>query len=227
MKVLIFGASGMIGQGVLRECLLHPDVTAVLTIARSPAGESHAKLREIVHGDFTDFSPLEPDLSGLDACFFCLGISSVGMNEADYRRVTFDVAMSAARALVARSPGMTFVFVSGSGADSSEKGTVMWARIKGMTENAVLRFPFKAAYVFRPGFVQPRHGITSKTNWYRVFYALTGPIYPLVNALAPQYITTTDQIGLAMIHIVRRGYAKRVLENRDINALAEERSNGA
>lgn len=210
----------MIGQGVLRECLLHPDVTSVLTIVRSPIGESHAKLREIVHKDFEDFSTLEGQLSGLDACFFCLGISSVGMNEADYRRVTFDMATAVARTLVQCSPGMTFVFVSGSGADSSEKGPVMWARVKGMTENAILGMPFKASYVFRPGYVQPMHGIKSKTKVYRFLYALIAPLYPFLNAVAPRYVTTTETIGLAMIHLVQRGAPKRILENGDINALA-------
>jgi uncharacterized protein YbjT (DUF2867 family) len=150
VNVVLFGATGMVGQGVLRECLQDPSVERVLAIGRSAAGQRHDKLRELVVRDFADFSSIERDLSGYDACFFCLGITSAGMSEADYRRVTYDIAMAAARALVKLNPGMTFIFVSGAGADSSEKGRVMWARVKGQTENALLALPFKGVYVFRP-----------------------------------------------------------------------------
>src|SRR5262245_38388305 len=159
MNVVIFGATGMIGQGVLRECLIDPHVTRVLTVGRAPTGKRHYKLLEIVHANLLDLSSIEPDLAGFDACFFCLGISSAGMREPDYRRITHDRPLAAAQALLQRSPGATFVYVSGLGADSSEKGALMWARVKGQAENALQRMPFKAVYVIRPGFVQPLHGI--------------------------------------------------------------------
>src|ERR1700722_9569703 len=153
MRVILFGATGMIGQGVLRECLLDPGVEAVLSIGRRASGVTNAKLREIVHADLTDLSAIEGELGGYDACFFCLGISSAGMSEADYRRVTYDVTLAAAQAIQKRSPDLTFVYVSGTGTDSTEKGRTMWARVKGATENAILAMPFKASYMFRPGYI--------------------------------------------------------------------------
>ena len=207
----------MVGQGVLRECLQDPSVERVLTIGRSAAGQRHDKLRELVVRDFADFSSIERDLSGYDACFFCLGITSAGMSEADYRRVTYDIAMAAARALVQLNPGMTFIFVSGAGADSSEKGRVMWARVKGQTENALLALPFKGVYVFRPAAIQPLNGIRSKTAWINAAYAVLSPLYPVFKALFPKYVTTTKAVGRAMINVARRGAPQRVLENQDIN----------
>ncbi len=212
----------MIGQGVLRECLLAPDVERVLAIVRSATGQRHEKLREIVHEDFFDFSAIEPELTGLDACFFCLGVSSAGMTEESYRRVTYDLTMAAAEPLVKLNPGLTFIYVSGAGTDSTERGRVMWARVKGEIENALLRLPFKAAYMFRPGFIQPLHGIISKTKLYRAFYAVTGPIFPLLRRF-PKYVTTTEQLGRAMIEVARRGFPKRVLESADINSLTTRR----
>jgi uncharacterized protein YbjT (DUF2867 family) len=210
----------MVGQGVLRECLLDASVERVLAIGRSAAGQRHDKLRELVVKDFADFSAIERDLSGYDACFFCLGITSAGMSEADYRRVTYDIALAAARALVKLNPAMTFIFVSGAGADTSEKGRVMWARVKGQTENALLALPFKGVYVFRPGAIQPLHGIRSKTTWINAAYAVLGPLYPVLKALFPKYVTTTELVGQAMINVARRGGPKRVLENQDINRAA-------
>ena len=207
----------MVGQGVLRECLQDPSVERVLAIGRSAAGQRHDKLRELVVRDFADFSSIERDLSGYDACFFCLGITSAGMSEADYRRVTYDIAMAAARALVKVNPGMTFIFVSGAGADSSEKGRVMWARVKGQTENALLALPFKGVYVFRPAAIQPLHGIRSTTAWINAAYTVFGPLYPVLKALFPKYVTTTEAVGRAMINVARRGAPQRVLENQDIN----------
>jgi uncharacterized protein YbjT (DUF2867 family) len=218
MNVLLFGATGMVGQGVLRECLLDPDVQSVLSIGRSATGQRHPKLRELIHRDFLDFSPIENQLSG-DACFFCLGVSSAGMKEADYRRVTYDFTMAAARTLARLNPNMTFVYVSGMGTDSSERGRTMWARVKGKTENALLRLPFKAACMFRPGVIVPLHGIKSKTKVYRIFYALTGPVLPLLNAAFPKYVTTTEQVGRAMLKIAKQGATKSVLENSDINEI--------
>jgi uncharacterized protein YbjT (DUF2867 family) len=219
MNALIFGATGMIGQGVLRECLLDPDVSIVLTVGRSATGQKHEKLRELVHADLLDFSAVEFQLEGFDACFFCLGVTSAGLTEEQYRRVTYDIAMAAARTLVKLNPGMTFVFVSGTGTDSTESGRTMWARVKGKTENALLRLPFKAAYMFRPAFIQPLHGIQSKTKSYRFFYAVSGPIFPILKKLFPKYMTTTEQLGRAMIKVVKHGAPKQVLEAEDINRL--------
>jgi uncharacterized protein YbjT (DUF2867 family) len=220
MRVILFGATGMVGQAALRECLLDPGVERVLTVGRSPTGQTHEKLRELVHADLTDYSSISAQLAGYDACFFCLGISSAGMSEADYRRVTVDIAVAAARALVQASPGMTFVFVSGRGADATGKSRTMWARVKGEAENAILALPFKAAYVFRPAFIRPMHGITSRTRSYRVLYAIIRPIVPLVAALVPDQVTTTERIGRAMLNVVRYGAPKRTLESPGINTAA-------
>jgi uncharacterized protein YbjT (DUF2867 family) len=219
MKVILFGATGMVGQGVLRECLLDPEVEHLLTIGRSATGKQNAKLREVVHKDFLDFSAIEGELSGYDACFFCLGVSSVGMPEAEYARVTYGYAMAAAQTLVRLNPGMTFEYISGAGTDGSEKGRSMWARVKGKAENALMRLPFKAVYVLRPGYIQPMHGIKSKTGLYRGLYTVMAAVYPVLKAGLPAYVTTTEQLGRAMIVIANRGAAKRVLENRDINAI--------
>jgi uncharacterized protein YbjT (DUF2867 family) len=219
MKVLIFGATGMVGQGVLRECLLDPDVSEVLTIGRNATGQSHARLREIVHADLTDYTAIEPQLPGFDACFFCLGIASAGMSEADYRRITYDIALAAARTLVRLNPAMVFVYVSGASTDSSEEGRWMWARVKGATENAIMRLPFRASYMFRPGAIQPLHGIRSKTRLYRVIYGLTAPLLPLLQRWLPDSITTTEQIGKAMLKVAKDGAPRPILENADINRL--------
>ncbi len=219
MNVLLFGASGMVGQGVLHECLLDPEVQNILSIGRSVTGQRHQKLRELVHEDFLDFSTLEAELSGFDACFFCLGVSSAGMTEERYHRVTYDITMAAAQTLLKLNPEMTFIYVSGMGTDSTERGRVMWARVKGKTENALLRLPFKAQYMFRPAFIQPLHGIRSKTKLYRALYAILGPVYPLVRMLFPKYVTTTEQVGRAMIKVAKQGAPKSVLENWDINSI--------
>jgi uncharacterized protein YbjT (DUF2867 family) len=224
MNVVLFGATGMIGQGVLRECLLDPGVDAVLAVVRTPPTTAHAKLRALVHENFLDYSATADDLSGFDACFFCLGVSSAGMTEAEYRRVSYDVPLAAARALVSRNSGMTFIFLSGMGADSTGRGPLMWARVKGQAENELLALPFKAAYVFRPAFVQPMHGIQSRTRLYRALYAVGAPLFPLWKRLMPKYVTTTEQIGRAMLAVARHGAPTRVLENADINAAAAAHS---
>ncbi len=216
MKAIIFGATGMVGQGVLRECLLDPDVESVLSIGRSPTGQQNAKLREIVHKDLSDYSSIEQYLGGYDACFWCLGVTSAGLSESEYTRMTHDFTVAAAQTLARLNPSMTFVFVSGAGADSSEKSRTMWARVKGKAENAVLRMPFKASYVFRPAFIQPLHGIQSRTKLYRVLLVVFAPFYPLWKVLLPNYVTTTEQLGRAMIKVARQGAPKRVLESRDI-----------
>ncbi len=219
MRVILFGATGMVGQGVLRECLLDPGVERVLAVGRSATPQREEKLHDLVVANFLDFSAVERELSGYDACFFCLGITSAGMTEADYRRVTYDFALAAAQTLVRINPEMTFVFVSGAGADSTGRGRVMWARVKGQTENALLALPLKGVYVFRPAAIQPLHGIRSKTSWINAAYAVLGPLYPVFKRLVPDYVTTTEQIGRAMLVVARRGAPKRVLENADINRL--------
>jgi uncharacterized protein YbjT (DUF2867 family) len=217
MKVILFGATGMVGQGVLRECLLDAGVESVLVVGRSATGQRHARLREILHDNFFDLSGLESQLAGYDACFFCLGVSSVGMSEERYRHMTYDLTMAAATALAKLNPGMVFVYVTGRGTDSSEHGRLMWARIKGKTENDLLKLPFKAAYMFRPAGIQPLHGIRSKTAWYQAVYVAAAPLLTLLHRVAPTYVTTTEQVGRAMIKVARDGYPKRVLESEDIN----------
>jgi uncharacterized protein YbjT (DUF2867 family) len=221
MKVILFGASGMVGQGVLRECLLDQNIEGVLAVGRSPVGQQHEKLDELVRSDVTDLAAVEDRLRDYDACFFCLGVSSASMKEADYRRVTYDLTIAVAQTLARLNPGMTFIYVSGMGTDSTETGRVMWARVKGETENALRRLPFKAAYMFRPGIIQPLHGIKSKTRIYRIFYAVSGPLLTLIRKLRPRWVTTTEQVGRAMIRVGMRGAPRFALENQDINNLAE------
>jgi uncharacterized protein YbjT (DUF2867 family) len=220
MNVVIFGATGMIGQGVLRECLLDSGVPLVKTVGRTATGVQHPKLREVVHRDLWNYSSIEMELSGLDACFFCLGVSAAGMQEADYEHVTYGITMAATESLSRLNPQMTFIYVSGAGTDSSEQGRMMWARVKGRTENALMRLPFKAAYMFRPGFIQPLHAIRSRTTAYRVFYVLTKPVLPMLRRAFPDHILTTEQIGRAMLAVARQGAPKRILESRDIRAMA-------
>jgi uncharacterized protein YbjT (DUF2867 family) len=219
MNVILFGATGMVGQGVLRECLLDDGVRKVLTVGRAATGQQHPKLRELVHKDLFDYSAVADQLKGFDACFFCLGVSSAGMTEAQYHRVTYDLTLAAAETLVRLNPGMTFIYVSGAGTDSTERGRSMWARVKGKTENALLRLPFKSAYMFRPGGIQPLHGIKSKTPLYRILYSAAGPLLPVLKKLFPNQITTTEQVGRAMIKAARHGAGKRVLETEDINRI--------
>jgi uncharacterized protein YbjT (DUF2867 family) len=209
----------MVGPGVLRECLLDPDVDSVLAVVRNASLPQHDNLREIVHQDVYDLAPIEDRLSGYHACFFCLGVSSVGMKEEMYRRVTYDLTVSAARTLANLNPTMTFIYVSGAGTDSTERGRSMWARVKGRTENALLQMRFKAVFLFRPAYIQPLHGIRSKTRWYGAAYALMRPLYPLWKVLFPNYVTTTECVGRAMLNVTKRGFPKPVLENRDINRM--------
>ena len=221
MKVLLFGATGMVGQGALRECLLDPDVESVLAVVRSATGQRHEKLREIIHEDFTNFAAIDGQLAGYDACFFCLGVSASGMKEADYHHITYDFTMAAAETLVRVSPDMTFLYVSGAGTDSTERGRWMWARVKGKTENALLRLRFKASYMFRPGYIQPRHGIVSKTRLYRAGYSVMGPLFPVLRRIAPKYMITTEDVGRAMLQVAKHGADKRVLENYELGALSQ------
>jgi uncharacterized protein YbjT (DUF2867 family) len=222
MNVLLFGATGMIGQGVLRECLRDAAVHRVVTVGRRGTGATHAKLRQLVVADVADLSPVEAELSGSDACFFCLGVSAAGMSEERYTRLTYDLTLSVARTLARLNPEMTFVYVSGMGTDGTERGRTMWARVKGRTENALLALPFGAAYMFRPGLVQPLQGTQSRTGWYRVLYAVMTPVLPLLKRLFPNQVTTTEEIARAMLAAARAGYAKRVLESADISRLARD-----
>jgi uncharacterized protein YbjT (DUF2867 family) len=219
MKVLLFGATGMVGQGVLRECLFDPGVQQILSIVRTPTNQQNPKLRELIHTDFFDYSTIEPELTGLDACFFCLGVSSAGMDEAKYKHLTYDLTLAAAATLVRLNPQMTFLYVSGAGTDSTERGRSMWARVKGKTENDLLKLSFRAAYMFRPGVIQPLHGIRSKTKLYQTFYTVLNPILPLLKSAFPQLITTTEQLGRAMLYVAKHGFPKPLLESKDINSL--------
>jgi uncharacterized protein YbjT (DUF2867 family) len=219
MNVLLFGATGMVGQGVLRECLLDPGVIRVQVIGRTSIGVSHPKLRETVHSDLWHHSAIEGDLSGFDACFFLLGVSSAGMKAEAYEHITYGITMAAAETLCRLNPNMKFFYVSGAGTDSTERGRSMWARIKGKTENALLRLPFSAAYMFRPGLIQPLYGARSKTLAYRVIYTAAKPIMTLLRRAFPNHVLTTAEIGLAMLAVARHGYAKPILEVRDIRAV--------
>jgi uncharacterized protein YbjT (DUF2867 family) len=222
MKVIVFGATGMVGAGVLLECLEDPRVASVLAVGRRPCGVVHPKLREHIRSDFFDYGDAAAEFRGYDACFFCLGVSSAGMAEAAYNRLTYELTLAAAKALIAGNPELTFCYVSGEGTDGTERGRFMWARVKGKTENHLLAMPFKA-YVFRPGLIQPLKGIRSKTRVYQVFYDVFGPLVPLLKRLLPTHVTTTVNMGRAMIQVAASGYAKRVLENPDINELAGAR----
>ena len=219
MKVLIFGATGMVGQGVLRECLLAADVESVVAVGRNPTGQQNPKLRDLVHKDMYDYGDIEPQLQGFDACFFCLGVSSVGMKEPEYKRITYDLTLAAATVLARLNPGMTFTYVTGAGTDSSERGSRMWARVKGATENALLRLPFKAAFMFRPGMIQPLHGVRSKTPLYQAAIMVLKPVLGLAHRLWPDRVTTTEKVGRAMLAVARHGAPKVLLDPADINAL--------
>lgn len=209
----------MVGAGVVRECLDDARVNSILVVGRTPCGITHPKLRELIRSDFFDYRDATAAFKNLDACFFCLGVSSVGMAEAAYARVTYDLTIAAATALAASNPGMTFCYVTGQGTDSTERGRSMWARVKGKTENQLLRMPLKA-HMFRPGYIQPLKGVRSKTGWYQAFYNVLGPLYPILRRLLPTHLTTTENVGRAMIRIAVGGYEKKFLENADINAVA-------
>jgi uncharacterized protein YbjT (DUF2867 family) len=217
---VIFGATGMVGSGALLECLDDPRVTSVLAVGRTSVGRTHPKLREIMHQNFFDYSSIQQQFADRDACFFCLGVSSAGKSEDEYRRLTYDVTIAAAKAMVAVNPRMTFCYVSGKGTDSTEHGRIMWARVKGKTENDLLSMGFKAAYMFRPAVIAPMRGVRSKTPGYQVFYNILGPILPLMHQLIPKYVTTTEAVGRALLEASANGYSTPVIENDDINRLA-------
>jgi uncharacterized protein YbjT (DUF2867 family) len=221
MRVLIFGATGMVGQGVLRECLQASDVELVQTFGRAPTGQQHPKLREVVHAEMWHYEGIDEQLSDFDACFFCIGVTSSGMGEKTYTHLTYDMTLAAAETLARLNPRMVFVYVSGAGADSSETSRIMWERVRGKTENALLKLPFRGVYIFRPGMIQPLDGIKSKTAAYRIFYSLAKPVLPLLRSALPKHVLTTRQVGQAMLAVVRSGAQKRVLESADISVLVK------
>lgn len=217
MKVILFGATGMVGQGVLRECLLDPGVEQVLAIGRTSTGINHPKLRELLRTDLFDFNIAAADIRDFDACFFCLGVSSAGMSEADYTHLTYDLTLGWAQMLARINPSMTFVYVSGAGTG----GSSMWARVKGRTETELLAL-FPAAYMFRLAALRPMNGEVSKTRWTRISYSVLRPLVPLIQMIAPNMVITTEQLGRAMIHVARNGAPKRILENRDLRELVKQ-----
>jgi uncharacterized protein YbjT (DUF2867 family) len=218
IKSIVLGSTGMVGEGVLHECLKHPSVTSVLVINRKPCGVHHRKLKEIIHKDFFDISPIENQLLGYNACYFCMGVSSVGKKEEEYRRITNDLTLYIAKKLVNINSDMNICYVSGAGTDSTEKGRIMWARVKGQTENDLLKLPFKEAFMFRPGYIQPTKGLN---NSYRI-YKVLAPFYPIWKTLLPKYVCSLEEVGLAMINAFLKGYKKPILECKDISQLAEE-----
>ena len=217
MRVLLFGGTGMVGQGVLRECLLDPRVEQVLSVVRHATGAASPKLTELGHENFYDWTSVEDQFNGFDACFFCLGVSAVGMTEADYRHVTYDLTLGVAEVLVRRHV-KAFIYVSGQG--TNEHGRAMWARVKGATESSLRQLPFSSVFCFRPGYIQPLHGIRSKVSWYNAIYAALGWAYPVLRRVAKPFVTSTQEIGRAMISVAARGYPKQILENADIAAAA-------
>ncbi|MBC7450257.1 MAG: epimerase [Cytophagales bacterium] len=220
IKAIITGTTGMVGEGVLHECLLSPDIEAVLVINRKACGVSHPKLKEIIHNDFFNFSAIEHSLSGYNACFFCLGVSSVGMKEPEYYKMTYTLTMHVAVTLSKLNTDMTFCYVSGAGTDTSEKGTSMWARVKGKTENDLKKLPFADVYAFRPGYMHPTKGLKNTLS----SYAYLKWMYPFFRAVFPKLVTTLKEVGLAMIYVSKHSYEKKIIDTTDIVLLAQKES---
>jgi hypothetical protein len=220
MKVIITGATGMVGEGVLHECLADPNIEGILSLSRKPVGMKHPKLTEIVHADLFDLSAFEEQLKGYDACFFCLGVSSVGMNEAEYTRVTFDLTTYVAKLLSKWNTDMVFCYVTGEGTDQSENGKNMWARVKGKTENQLLQLPFRKAYMFRPGYIHPTKGLT---NTHR-YYAALSWMYPVLRRTLPRHVITLKELGQAMIYLVNESYDASILGSQEIAKVASRYS---
>ena len=217
IRAIVTGASGMVGEGVLWECVQDPDVEQVLVVGRKPCGHTHAKLREILHTDFFNIEPIRQELTGYNACFFCLGVSSVGMKEDQYTRLTHDLTLHFATVLAAQSPDLTFCYVSGAATDSSEKGRVMWARVKGRTENDLMKLPFRQVFAFRPGAMKPTPGLKHTLKAYNYF----GWLFPIMRLLTPNSVSTLAQVGQAMLYVAKTGYASRVIEVKDVHALTK------
>ncbi len=218
-RVIITGSTGMVGEGVLHECLQHPDVEKILVINRKPCGYSHSKLSEIIHGNFYDLNSIENQISGYDACFFCLGVSSIGMKEPEYYEKTYTLTMHVAQTLLKHNPEMIFSYISGAATDSSEKGRQMWARVKGKTENDLMKLPFKKVYAFRPGFMKSTKGLKNTLSYYKYFDWL----YPALRVMFPNFVSSLSELGLAMINTALKGSDKAVLEVKDIVLLARNR----
>lgn len=218
MRIIIFGVTGMVGQSALRECLNDENVQEILAISREKSAQQHKKLRQIELGNLMDLSSIKTELTGYDACFFCLGVSSAGMKENEYRKTTYDLTLSIATTLASLNSGMILIYVSGSGTDSSEKGRSMWARVKGQTENDLLKLPFKAAYMLRPGIIIPLHGVKSKTKVYRLLYNGLRPFTPLL--LKSSSVITSEQIGKAMIRVAKNGFPNPVIESRQLRRIS-------
>ena len=216
IRTIIFGATGMVGEGVLHVALGHPDVESVLVIGRKSCEVRHPKLKELLHNDFYDYSSIEKELAGYNACFFCLGVSSLGMSEKDYTRVSYDLTMEAARTLSRLNPDMTFCYVSGAGTDSTEKGSIMWARVKGRVENHLKELPFKSVYLFRPAFIRPIKGLRHA----HLISGVAGVMYPFLKVISPKYVCTLEDVGLAMIQAAKAGPSRKIIENKDISLLA-------
>ena len=221
MNILLFGATGMVGSAALIECLDDARVASIVSIVRRPGGRTHPKLREVIHKDFFDFSAIQSEFADIDACFFCLGVTAAGKSEAEYTRLTYDITMAAARSLVAVRPRATFCYVTGAGTDSSEKGSSMWARVKGKTENDLLAMPFKAAYMFRPGAIVPLKGVRSSTPLYQFFYVALKPFMGLLRRAFPNHVTTSVELGRAFISVAANGYPKKILDPADINVAGQ------
>lgn len=220
MKVIIMGSTGMIGKSVLLECMASDLIKSILIINRQPIGIQDKKINEIIHDDFNDFSTIRQHLKNYDACFFCLGVSSAGMSEYDYNKITYELTTGFARELIIQNDNLVFCYISGAGTDSSEKGRSMWARVKGKTENALLGMPFKASYMLRPGFIKPKKGIKSRTRLYNLMYSVFTPFYYILNPFG-SLVTNTEKLGKAMIRIAEKGYDKKIIPTKDINLIAE------
>jgi len=218
IKACITGSTGMVGKGLLLECLESRDVETVLVINRQPLGIEHPKLTEIIHKNMFDLAAVREQLKGCNTCYFCLGVTSAGMSEEDYNHITFELTTTFAKTFLEQNPQSIFCYISGAGTDSTEKGRVMWARVKGKTENALLNMAFKKAYMFRPGFIQPQKGIRSRTAIYNIFYTITKPLYFLLKHI-PSLVTSTSRLGQAMIKTVVNGDKRDILESRDINSI--------
>jgi hypothetical protein len=219
IRAIILGSTGMVGEGVLHVSLNHPDVESVLVINRRPCGVKHEKLTEIIHQDFHDFSSIEDQLAGYNACYFCMGVSSIGMKEEEYRRITYDLTMHVANTLVKLNPDMSICYVSGTGTDSSEQGRTMWARVKGKTENDLMKLSFKGAYMYRPGYIQPIKGMKNTYKMYKVL----GAFYPVIQTFFSKYACSLNDLGLSMINVVLHGSDVQILENKDITYTAKSR----
>lgn len=219
LKVIITGATGMVGEGVLQECIGNSLVKKILLINRSPSGYSHPKIEEVLHRDFNDLSPIAEKIQGYDACYFCAGVSSIGKTETEYTKLTYNLTTNFASAMAAINPQMTFCYISGQGTDSSEKGKSMWARVKGRTENALLKLSFKAVYNFRPAFMQPTKGARNVKGFYKVINVL----YPFLRIFSKSFFLTLKEVGNAMLNVTIYGYGKNILETEDILLLSKRK----